>query len=69
MNKQSFDSFLVDGSSITAECSGPRTWSLFLTSEDGETRENIGCCMGNRDYAMIYCDKLTDAISLDRKGK
>lgn len=65
---QSFDVFMPDGRSITAESAGPGVWDLFLFSTGGRKCARIGKKLGTRREAMIYCEGLAESIGQDKEG-
>ena len=60
-DRLSFDSFMSDGSSITAEKGKGDSWHLFLFSPDGD-RSELYQISGTRSQVMIHCDKLADVL-------
>ena len=71
--KTSFDVFLSDGSSVTAESAGIRpvcndpselvhVWSLHLYGPEGRYRESLGTKLGNRDEIMCYAESMAEIL-------
>jgi len=71
----SFDVFLKDKSSITAEFAGTHVpyrgelpvgkWQLFRIGADGEYRRPCGNKLGTVDDVLEYIEGLADVINLD----
>ena len=66
MTRYSFDVFLSDGSSLTAEPAGPGCWEIFWIDEMGENRVNYGRLMGTRCEAMIKVEKMAELSMWDK---
>ena len=60
---QSFDVYLDDHSSITAEKCGPNCWQIFWLDETAESRINYGRKMGSRDDVMLHCEALAEHMN------
>ncbi len=62
----SFDVFLPDYRTLTAESRRPGAWELFLFSADGDRVSRCGRFMeDSRDRAMVQVEKIAEAIALD----
>lgn len=64
----SFDVYLADGSSLTAEHAGS-SWDIFWLDELGENRVNYGKKVGSRCEVMIHVENMAAAFDGEnRKG-
>ena len=62
-NQQSFDVYLPDYSSITAESTGKGSWELYWIDELGENRVCYGRKLGSRDDVMLHCEALAETFN------